>query len=153
MTAAEQKETFRSLLEDALGEECSYETVKEIHDKIQEKITEDKNLSSQQKEEEPEPIALSKETMKEILNESGVSEEKIEQAGQAYDEKVGDAVLYAENVVDQRKFEVKTYDVVLHVKPEKASQIKSQIIDGQKCLVIPMDDNENINVNGIHTTV
>ena len=59
--------------------------------------------------------------------------------------KVGEASLYAENVVDQRKFEVKTYDVVLHVKAEKAAQIKSQII--------PMDANENINVNGIHTTV
>ena len=66
---------------------------------------------------------------------------------------MGNVKLYAENVVDKRKFEVKTYDVVLHVKPEKASQIKSQMIDGQKCLVIPMDANENVNVNGIHTTV
>ena len=74
-------------------------------------------------------------------------------AEQAYDKKVGEASLYAENVVDQRKFEVKTYDVVLHVKAEKAAQIKSQIIDGQKCLIIPMDANENINVIGIHTTV
>ena len=47
----------------------------------------------------------------------------------------------------------KTYDVVLHVKPEKASLIKAKIIDGQKCLIIPMEDNENINVNGINTKV
>ena len=63
------------------------------------------------------------------------------------------AKLYAENVGDERKLEVRTYDVVLHVKPEKAARIKSQIIDGQKCLIIPMDANEHINVNGIHTTV
>ena len=98
-------------------------------------------------------MELSKETIKEILNDSGISEEKITQAEHEYEKKVGEAKLYAENVVDQRRFEVKTYDVVLHVKPEKAAQIKSQIIDGQKCLVIPMDSNENINVNGIHTTV
>ena len=151
MTAAEQKEVFRSFLEDSLGEECSYETVKEIHDKIQEKIA-DSTLPPN-KEEEPEQMELSKDSIREILNASGVSEEKVTQAELEYDKKIGNAQLYAQNVIDQRKFEVKTYDVVLHVKPEKASQIKSQVIDGKKCLVIPMDADENINVNGIHTTV
>lgn len=47
----------------------------------------------------------------------------------------------------------KTYDVILRVKPEKASQIKSQIIGGQKCLVIPMDENEHAAINGVNTTV
>ena len=47
----------------------------------------------------------------------------------------------------------KTYDVILRVKPEKAAQIKSQIIDGQKCIVIPMDENEHAAINGVHTTV
>ena len=41
------------------------------------------------------------------------------------------------------------YDVVLYVKPQKAAQIKSQIIDGQKCIVIPIEDNEQANVNGV----
>lgn len=48
---------------------------------------------------------------------------------------------------------IKTYDVILRVKPEKVPQIKSQMIDGQKCLVIPMDENEHAAVNGINTTV
>ena len=48
---------------------------------------------------------------------------------------------------------VKTYDVVLRVKPEKANQIKSQVLNGQKCLVIPMDEGEYVNVNGINTQV
>lgn len=43
------------------------------------------------------------------------------------------------------------YDVVLHVKPQKISQIKSEIIDGKKCIIIPMDENEHANVNGINT--
>ncbi|MDD6039372.1 MAG: DUF4317 domain-containing protein [bacterium] len=49
--------------------------------------------------------------------------------------------------------EIKTYDVILRVKPEKVSQIKSQFIDGQKCLVIPMSENEHAAVNGVNTTV
>ncbi|MBE5870581.1 MAG: DUF4317 domain-containing protein [Lachnospiraceae bacterium] len=48
---------------------------------------------------------------------------------------------------------VKTYDVVLRVKPEKANQIKSQVVNGQKCLIIPMDEGEYVNVNGINTQV
>jgi hypothetical protein len=48
---------------------------------------------------------------------------------------------------------VKTYDVILRVKPEKVGQIHSQIIDGQKCLVIPMEEDEHAAVNGVNTTV
>ena len=47
---------------------------------------------------------------------------------------------------------IRTYDVILRVKPEKVPQIKSQMIDGQKCLVIPMDENEHAAVNGVNTT-
>ncbi|MEK6266462.1 MAG: DUF4317 domain-containing protein, partial [Clostridium sp.] len=41
------------------------------------------------------------------------------------------------------------YDIILQVKPEKVSQIKSQIINGQKCIVIPINDNEQTTVNGL----
>lgn len=41
------------------------------------------------------------------------------------------------------------YDVVLQVKPEKVSQIKSEVINGQKCIVIPINDDEQAKVNGL----
>ncbi len=41
------------------------------------------------------------------------------------------------------------YDVILQVKPEKIPQIKSQMIDGQKCIVIPINENEQTTVNGL----
>lgn len=43
------------------------------------------------------------------------------------------------------------YDVVLKVKPQKVAQIRSQMLDGKKCIIIPMDDNEQANVNGVKT--
>ena len=55
--------------------------------------------------------------------------------------------------IDNYIAETMTYDVVLRVKPEKASQIKSQVINGQKCLVIPMDEDEHATINGVNTTV
>lgn len=41
------------------------------------------------------------------------------------------------------------YDVIVQVKPQKIDQISTQVIDGQKCVVIPMDENEQISVNGV----
>lgn len=55
--------------------------------------------------------------------------------------------------IDHYIAETKTYDVVLRVKPEKAAQIHSQVIDGQKCLVIPMNEDEHAAINGVNTTV
>ena len=49
--------------------------------------------------------------------------------------------------------ETRTYDVVLRVKPEKASQIHSKEIDGVKCIVIPMKENEHATINGINTSI
>ena len=59
----------------------------------------------------------------------------------------------AESDDDDEVPAVKTYDVILRVKPEKVGQIHSQVIDGQKCLVIPMDEDEHAAVNGVNTTV
>ena len=55
--------------------------------------------------------------------------------------------------LDTYESEVKTYDVILRVKPEKASQIHAQEIGGKKCLVIPMDENEHAAINGVNTTI
>ncbi len=72
----------------------------------------------------------------------------------ALEEQVGDLTIKLnekQEEIDSYKNEVKTYDVVLHVKPEKASQIHSQTIDGKKCIVIPMNENENATINGVNT--
>ncbi|MBZ9633693.1 DUF4317 domain-containing protein [Clostridium sp. FP1] len=61
-------------------------------------------------------------------------------------EKVPDAFSEDNNVTPH-------YDVILQVKPEKISQIKSQIINGQKCIVIPINDNEQTTVNGIDNLI
>lgn len=45
------------------------------------------------------------------------------------------------------------YDIVLQVKPEKVAQIKSQIIDGKKYLVIPIEENEQTAVNGVDNII
>ncbi len=41
------------------------------------------------------------------------------------------------------------YDIVIQIKPEKIPQIKSQIINGQRCIVIPVDEHEHTRVNDL----
>ena len=45
------------------------------------------------------------------------------------------------------------YDVVLKVKPEKIPLIKSQIIDGKKFIMIPIDEDEQTKVNGVDNLI
>lgn len=44
-------------------------------------------------------------------------------------------------------------EVFLRMKPDKAEQVKAQTIDGQKYLLIPIEADESINLNGVETTV
>ena len=38
------------------------------------------------------------------------------------------------------------FDIILKVKPDKAEKIKSQVIDGKKYIVIPVEDDEQTNI-------
>lgn len=44
-------------------------------------------------------------------------------------------------------------EVFLRMKPDKAQKVKAQTIDGQKYLLIPMEDDEHINLNGVATSI
>jgi hypothetical protein len=59
----------------------------------------------------------------------------------------------SDSEIESEEHTTTNYDIVLHVKPQKVAQIKSQIINGQKCIVIPLDDNEQANVNGVNASL
>lgn len=56
-------------------------------------------------------------------------------------------MLMASNVVNTRRFEIKTPDIVIQVNPERTDLVESRIIDGRQCLVIAVDD--RVEINGI----
>jgi hypothetical protein len=65
-----------------------------------------------------------------------------------YDETIGARTsLLASNIANTRKFSVKTPEVVVNVNPERSDLVEIRIIDGRKCLVIPVED--EVEVNGI----
>lgn len=209
-TATEQKETFNNIIINAVGgdEKKSSEVIMEIQENLNNIVDEHESISTK----DDDPVTLTKDTILDVLTDSGISEEVTSKIEKCYSAEFGDEPPIVEHLLDnkilaaneQRRKEqhlekqVKilkakldktqsetasdsdnnvnleqettiqnetnesnseinntsentNYDVVLHVKPQKVSQIKSQIIDGQKCIVIPMADNEQANVNGINT--
>lgn len=209
-TATEQKETFNNIIINAVGgdEKKSSEVIMEIQENLNNIVDEHESISTK----DDDPVTLTKDTILDVLTDSGISEEVTSKIEKCYSAEFGDEPPIVEHLLDNKilaaneqrrkeqhlekqvkilkakldktqsetasdsdnniKLEQETtiqnetnesnseinstsentnYDVVLHVKPQKVSQIKSQIIDGQKCIVIPMADNEQANVNGINT--
>ncbi len=44
-------------------------------------------------------------------------------------------------------------EVFLRMKPDKAEQVKSETIDGQKYVLIPIEEDEQVNLNGVSTNI
>ena len=49
--------------------------------------------------------------------------------------------------------DLQKYDIVLHVTPQKANQVQTSTINGQKCLVIPIEEDEQAIINGVNTVL
>lgn len=182
-TATIQKETFQSIITSAVGldEKISEQVFIDIQENLNTMIEEYNDLYE---DVDVAPIALSKERVKQLLINSGVSEEATAQIEASFEENFGEDVPLAENLVDakvikanaQKKKEDQLikqvekleqeleevtrsveledepsidYDVVLHVKPEKLPMIKTTIIDGQRCIVVPMNEDEQVTINGV----
>lgn len=145
LSAGTQEETFRTLVEETLGEECDIEVVKSIHERLTELAEEHK--------EEPEPFTLAKREVRNILEDSGVSDEKLKTFDTCYDETAGETTsLVAGNIMNTRTFEVKTPDVVIKVNPDRTDLVETREIDGKKCLVIPLGGNVTVNGIAVRTT-
>lgn len=141
LSAASQKETFNSLIAETLQSDCTFETVKTIHETL--------NGLLEERKDDPEPPALDKNDFKRLLLENGASEDTLEHFDEEFEQAGGDnqTTLYVSNVASTRKFEIKTPDVVIQVKPDRADLVETRIIDGRPYFLIPADD--SVEVNGI----
>ena len=142
MPAAEQKKCFEALLTTALGEDCSLDLVQTVHDQLCERIELHKEAKV------AEPLLIAKADVKETLASCGVSEEHLAKWSVDYDETFGfEADLHPKNIIDTRRFEVKTPDVSIQVDPTRSDLIETRTIGGVKYIMICAD--ENVEVNGV----
>ena len=140
MSAGNQRESFQDIIVRTLQEDCDYSVIRSIHENLQEMIEEAK--------EAPEPLALGKQEVKRLFSDSGIPEDRLGNFDRHYDENIGaHTSLLASNIASTRKFSVKTPEVVVNVNPERSDLVEIQVIGGRRCLVIPIDD--EVEVNGI----
>ena len=145
LSASSQKETFNTLISETLQGECTYETVKMIHQELNDLLDERKD--------DPNPPALDKNDVKRLLMENGATEETLEHFDEEFEQSGGNnqTSLYVSNVVNRRKFEIKTPNIVISVKPECADLVETRILDGRPYFVIPADDSVEVNGIPVHT--
>ena len=146
MAAAEQKASFEALLTTSLGEECSLDVVQTVHDQLCQRIEMHKEAKI------PEPLMVTKEDVKEVLESCGVSEEHMAKFSVEYDEVFGfEADLHPKNIIDNKHFELKTPDVVIKCDPTRSDLIETRIIGGVKYIMICAD--EDVEVNGVSINI
>ena len=145
MPATEQKENFRSLLGESLGDDCDLDTVRAVDDQLRELIVTHKAAK------EKEPLALSKGAVRSVLRSCGVDARRADAFERQYAESFGeDTSLTPRNVVDTKHIEITTPDVVIKVNAERSDLVETRIIDGKKYILIRADDGVEVSGVGIH---
>ena len=140
MSAAEQKAAFQTALADALGDSCNMSVVQAVHERMRERIEQHKDSK------DPEALTVTAKDIGNILADCGVAEEQTAAFQDRCAEQFGaGAVLSPENIIDSKRFEVRTGDATLHVDPERSYLIETRIIDGKKYILIPADEGAEIN--------
>ena len=146
MSAPEQREAFESALSEALEDACSIDVVQAVHEQLVERIAQHKESKN------PEPLALTTREVGRILADCGVAEERTHAFCEKCSEQFGDgAVLNPDNLIDRKRFEIKTANATISVDPEHSYLVETRVINGRKYILIPAD--ENVEVNGLSVRI
>ena len=143
MPAVEQQETFQTVLQEALEDECSLDVVQAVHETVRTRLEE------QKADKTAEPLRLTKQDVKEVLESCGVSEERAQVFEDKYAEAFGAYTeIPAVNVVAPKQFNISTPSVSIKVAPDRSDLIETRMIDG-KCYILVLADGE-VEVNGVN---
>ena len=141
-----QKATFNECLSTSLEEECSYELVRSVHAQIAEMV------EAHKESRDPEPLVITKATVKTMLEGCGVAEEKLEKLTASMDESFGvNAELSPKNIVSTKKFQLDTPEVSIKVDPEHRDLVSTQVINNVKYVMIRVTG--GVEVNGININI
>lgn len=143
MSCQSEKTTFQAILNNVVADELDYSLITSVNEKIQEIVD--------QNSHETEIPTIDKNKLSSILWESGVSQEKLEHLPKVYETAMGDKALTAVNLID-RKTVLSVPSITVNITKDGVNKVRTEVIDGKKCLIIDLDDPE-ISVNGISATI
>ena len=142
LPADEQKGSFDALLSQTLGEECSMEVVQAVQTDLGERIEVHKETKSD------EPLVVSGPEVRAVLENAGVSEEKLAGFQVKFEETFGDdAALSPRNLVDSKRMQLKTPDVIIHVAPDRGDLVETRTLGGVKYIMVRAED--GVELNGV----
>lgn len=138
----EQKMKFNQLLEDVLGECCTFEMVNQIYSKLNE-IYEDYK-------DDPKPFEMDKNDIKKIFTDVEVPDYCMESFEDDYNKwlKLSEPILLS-NLVTPEKNQVKVGRSKLSLSDYDLYSSEIRVVDGRKYFMIPADG--VIEINGIET--
>ena len=143
MSAHGEKETFQAVLNDVAGDELNYTVITQVNEKLRELVANSKN--------ETELPVLDGNKMYNILSDSGISDERLETLPAIYKNKVGDGVLTATNLVEN-KTTLSTPEITVNISKDATDKVRTTVVDGRRCLIIDLDD-PAIQINGMTTRI
>ena len=138
----DEKEVFHQIVEDVLNDNNEYDTfemVRSINDCLTD-LSEEKVSA--------EPIVIDKQGLKDLMLNAGLKEEHLPNFEKHFDKEAGaDATFKVDSLRENRNLTMKSDDLKIMVKPGSADLVEIRVLDGRKCIVIPM--NSDMEINGI----
>lgn len=145
MSAADQRSAFETALSESLEDECRVDIVQAVHEQLRDQIV------AHKESKDPEPLVVSAGAVSRILADCGIDEERLSVFEEKCCQQFGpDAPLNPSNLIDSGKFELKTSEATISVKPEHSYLIESRVIDGKKYFLIPAEELVEVNGLGVH---
>lgn len=136
-----QKAVFNETLSEALGEECSMDVITGVQAKISARIGDNEGENAAVMPE------ISLDEVGSILASKGVSEDRIEEFKSLAEDRLGDKVLQASNLLQKSSYRITSSDSDITVDPEQALRIKTRKIDGVTYFLVPVGS--DVRVNGV----
>ena len=97
-------------------------------------------------------LLIDKDQVKDTLEGCGVSEERLAKFSIDFDETFGfEAQLHPQNIINHKKIEISTPDVIIKVAPDRGDLIETRVLGGVEYILIRAD--ESVEVNGVDITI
>lgn len=143
MSAENEKASFQNILKSVVGDDLDYMLIKTVNEKIQEVVDDNKD--------ETDKVVIDNSTLKDILTDIGVPEERVQMVEPVYEKVCGSAPLTAANIVENKTI-LTSPGITVNIKPSAADKVRTSVVDGRRCLLIDIDD-PTIEINGLPVTL
>jgi hypothetical protein len=121
------------------------DVVQAVHERLLERI------ELHKESRDPEVLTLTVDEVGGILRDSGVEQARVDAFCEKCGEQFGEnAVLNPENLIDRKRFEIKTENATISVAPDHSYLAETRVINGRRYILIPADKGAEVNGLTVH---